>query len=46
LRDFFEAYSGKVPTTVQFGRLALGRVDQRELTELCAEQFLVRARSA
>jgi 2-polyprenyl-3-methyl-5-hydroxy-6-metoxy-1,4-benzoquinol methylase len=46
LETFYRQHEGKGTVTLKIGRLSLAEVSQRELTELCAEQFLVRVRPA
>lgn len=46
LESFYRQYEGKGTVTLKIGRLTLADVSQRELAELCAEQFLVRVRPA
>jgi SAM-dependent methyltransferase len=46
LAGIYQAHRGTGPVTLRLGRLALENVSQRELTELCAEQFLLRCRAA
>lgn len=46
LEEIHRAYQGRGPAQVKMGRLTLDAVTQDELVELCAEQFLVRARPA
>lgn len=44
LGDVFQKNRGKEKVTLQMGRLTLADLTQRELYEMCADQFLVRAR--
>jgi 2-polyprenyl-3-methyl-5-hydroxy-6-metoxy-1,4-benzoquinol methylase len=46
LSALYHQYAGKGEVTLKLGRLTLEGVSQRELTELCAEQFILRARPA
>ena len=46
LEQLFARNQGREKVTLQFGRLTLADVTPPELFEMCAEQFLVRARSA
>lgn len=46
LEEVYRAYQGRGPAELRLGRITLSGVDQQELTELCAAQFLVRARNA
>lgn len=44
LTDTYDRGRGQGTTSLQFGRLTLTDVTQRELMELCTEQYVVRAR--
>lgn len=46
LESFYRQHEGQAQVTLKIGRLVLADVSQRELTELCAEQFFVRVRPA
>jgi trans-aconitate methyltransferase len=46
LVDFHHRNRGKSPLRVQMGRMTLNDVSAEELTELCAEQYFLRARPA
>jgi SAM-dependent methyltransferase len=46
LSALYHEHAGKGVVTLRIGRLALAEVTQRELTELCTEQYVVRARPA
>ncbi|MGZ5073244.1 MAG: class I SAM-dependent methyltransferase [Usitatibacter sp.] len=46
LAEFYRSNVGNAKTTLQLGRLTLSDVTPAELSELCAEQFFVRARPA
>lgn len=43
LQEIFREHQGKPSFDLKLGRLTLTGVSQRELTEFCAEQFIVRA---
>lgn len=44
LADLYRSNAGREKVTLQLGRLTLSDVTPAELAELCAEQFVVRAR--
>lgn len=46
LSKLYHEHAGKGEVTLKLGRMTLAGVTQRELTELCAEQFILRARPA
>jgi SAM-dependent methyltransferase len=46
LAEFYRSTQGQQRVTIDFGRLKLHDVTRQELDELCAVQFLVRARPA
>jgi O-antigen biosynthesis protein len=46
LRDLYHQHRATPASTLRLGRLTLENVSARELTELCAEQFLFRCRVA
>lgn len=46
LAEYYRRGQGREKLTLQIGRLTLADVSPMELVELCAEQFLVRARPA
>jgi 2-polyprenyl-3-methyl-5-hydroxy-6-metoxy-1,4-benzoquinol methylase len=46
LADIYKANENREGATLQMGRLTIANVSAQELRELCAEQFLVRARLA
>jgi 2-polyprenyl-3-methyl-5-hydroxy-6-metoxy-1,4-benzoquinol methylase len=46
MAPLYRSFGGRDPGTIQAGRLTLTGVTAQELTELCAEQFIVRCRSA
>jgi 2-polyprenyl-3-methyl-5-hydroxy-6-metoxy-1,4-benzoquinol methylase len=46
LGEFYRANENRENLTVKFGRLSLENVGPRELAEICAEQFFLRARLA
>ncbi|MEO5694023.1 MAG: methyltransferase domain-containing protein [Usitatibacter sp.] len=46
LSKLYHEHAGKGEVTLKLGRMTLEGVTQRELTELCAEQFILRARPA
>jgi 2-polyprenyl-3-methyl-5-hydroxy-6-metoxy-1,4-benzoquinol methylase len=45
LREAYAAYQGKGAKTLKFGRLSLENVSPEELTQLCAEGFILRCRA-
>jgi len=44
LAETFDRARGKEKSTLQYGRLTLTDLTQREMMELCTEQYVVRAR--
>lgn len=46
LSKLYHEHAGKGEVTLKLGRMTIEGVSQRELTELCAEQFILRARPA
>ena len=46
LKDFYDANRSKASVTLELGKLTLSDLTPQELYEMCAEQFLVRARPA
>jgi hypothetical protein len=46
LGEFYRANEQRENLTVKFGRMSLDNVGPRELAEICAEQFYLRARLA
>jgi len=44
LAETYQSNKGRAATTIRFGRLTFENVTPRELSELCAEQFLLRVR--
>ncbi len=44
LSEFYRQHAGREKVTLQLGRLTLADLTPAELAELCAEQFVVRAR--
>ena len=46
LEHVYRSYQGRGPVMVRIGRMTVADVTQQEFTELCAAQFLTRARLA
>jgi SAM-dependent methyltransferase len=44
LESVYRSYQGRGPAVVKMGRMTLAQVSKEEITELCAAQFIARAR--